>query len=397
MATTDVAGDGRAIGAGGIAALLVGVAVVGSNSLVLSPILSDVARDLRTDAAGVARAMAAYGGATTLSALLLAPLVDRYGIRSALLAGAAALFAGLVLSALSGSILALAGAQALAGLAAGVMLPAIYAAATTLARPSDGVLGKVLLGWSLALVGGVPLSALIAERAGWQASFAVLAGLAALAATGFLALPRQAPRASSKAAGGPIGGLGGAARRPGVAPLLLVQLLFMTAFYGTYAFLGDRLRTSLDLSSGGAGAVVLAYGIGFGLASLADGALSRIGGRRGMTLALLLVAAAYAALPLATTTLTGALAAAAFWGVANHLAMNAVVLRLGRLGGERAGAVLGLNSAVTYAGALAGPLLLGAAYGAGGFGPVAFGASAAAALAAAIATASRAGEGRPEG
>ncbi len=55
--------------------LMLGVAVVGSNSLALSPILSDVAADLRASPVEVARANAAYGGATALAALTLGGLV----------------------------------------------------------------------------------------------------------------------------------------------------------------------------------------------------------------------------------------------------------------------------------------------------------------------------------
>ena len=59
--------------------LLLGIAVTGSNSLVLSPILADVALGLGTTPVAVSRALAAYGGATALSAFLLAPRIDRVG------------------------------------------------------------------------------------------------------------------------------------------------------------------------------------------------------------------------------------------------------------------------------------------------------------------------------
>ena len=76
-----------------IVLLLLGIAVTGSNSLVLSPILADVALGLGTTPVAVSRALAAYGGATALSAFLLAPRIDRVGPRRALTAGMAALTA----------------------------------------------------------------------------------------------------------------------------------------------------------------------------------------------------------------------------------------------------------------------------------------------------------------
>ena len=61
--------------------LILGIAVIGSNSLALSPVLTDVAHSLSATPVQVARANAAYGGATALSALLLGPVVDRVGAR----------------------------------------------------------------------------------------------------------------------------------------------------------------------------------------------------------------------------------------------------------------------------------------------------------------------------
>ena len=362
--------------------LLLGVAVIGSNSLVLSPILTDVANDLGTLPSVIARAIAAYGGATALSALLLGFLIDRHGARAVLIGGSALLGIGTFGSAFAGSWGALAVAQAVAGLAAGVMLPAIYAAATTTGTPAEGarILGRVLTGWSVSLVAGVPASALVAERFGWHASFVVLGALVLLAFVGFVRMPRH-PRTKDIGAAPSAGALC-ALTMPGVPVLLLVQFLFMTAFYGTYAFFGDHLRTGLGLSTSMAGVVILFYGIGFGLAAIGDGLVDRIGPARVLPLALGFVAVAYAIMPLTAVALIGAFVAAFVWGFANHFVLNVIVLRLSDLSGDARGSVLGLNSAITYAGALVGPLVLGALYADEGFGALALGGAGCVALAA---------------
>lgn len=121
--------------------------------------------------------------------------------------------------------------------------------------------------------------------------------------------------------------------------------------------------------------------MGFGLASLGDRIVDRIGPARVLPFALGFVALAYATMPLTTAFELGAHLAAFGWGFANHVVLNVIVLRLGKLGGAERGAVLGLNSAVTYAGALAGPLVLGLAYAGSGFATLALGAAASVALA----------------
>ena len=354
--------------------LLLGVAVIGSNSLVLSPILTDVARDLGATPAVIARAIAAYGGATALSALLLGFTIDRYGARTVLVFGSILLGLGTFGSALASSWVTLALAQAAAGVAAGMMLPAIYAAATTTGTPEEGarILGRVLTGWSVSLVAGVPLSALIAERFGWHASFIALGVLVVVGLVGFVRMPRSR-RAANDEALSPEASPLSAVRIAGVPALLGVQFLFMTAFYGTYAFFGDHLRTNLDLSASLAGLVILFYGLGFGLATFGDALIDRIGPARALPFALGFVALAYATMPLTAVALIGAFAAAFVWGFANHFVLNVIVLRLSDLGGPVRGAVLGLNSAITYGGALVGPLALGALYASEGFAALAIG------------------------
>ncbi|MEM8627982.1 MAG: MFS transporter, partial [Pseudomonadota bacterium] len=158
-----------------------------------------------------------------------------------------------------------------------------------------------------------------------------------------------------------------ALRQPQVASLLAVQFCFMGAFYGSYSFIGDHIRTTLNVSAATAGQIVLAYGAGFGLASLADGVLDRIGARRGLPIAMALTVGVHVALAPATAVITTAILAGGIWGLTNHYAINLIVLRLTEVGGARRGSVLALNSAVTYLGALVGPLAAGALYTGAGF------------------------------
>jgi len=115
--------------------LVLGIAVIGSNSLALSPVLTDVAHSLAATPVQVARANAAYGGATALSALLLGSAVDRVGARRILVAGFAVMTLAMLASAAAAGWAMLAAAQGLAGLSAGVVLPATYAYATAAAPP----------------------------------------------------------------------------------------------------------------------------------------------------------------------------------------------------------------------------------------------------------------------
>ena len=320
--------------------LTAAVGIVGSNSLVLSPIAGAVARSFEGSvAADVVVAGAVYGLATAISALALAPQADRIGAARSLWLALALLVAGLALSALAPNLVTLSLAQALAGLAAGAALPACYGLAVQIAPPGQEsrTLGVVLTGWTLCLVAGVSGSAIVAEHLHWRAVFALLA---ALGVGVLLAVRRNARRdaAWARPERAPAGGAStplAALRVPGILPALGVCGAFMTAFYGVYAYLGAHLEGVLGRSTASAGLATLAYGTGFGLAVLLDGLIDRHGRRRVAPPAFAAVALVYALMVPAAAGYVPLVALCGLWGMANHVGLNLVVGRLTALDATR--------------------------------------------------------------
>ncbi|CAB3850089.1 MFS transporter [Achromobacter sp. K91] len=367
--------------ASSVPALMFAVSVVGSNGLALSPILSDVARSFSTSPLTISTAISAYGAATAASAFFLAARIDRIGVRRSLLGAMAVLIAALILSACAPHWVVLTLAQALAGAAAGVILPAAYGSAALIAPPGQEArtLGRVIAGWSVSLVAGVPLSALISDAVGWRATYATLALCAAIAVLGLRKLPERR-------AGNPaplrLSRLLAPLSYRDVPALLLGCLAFSSAFYGVYAFLADHVRGLLALSAGQVGFIAFAYGAGFLLAGVAGAPLiERLGPRRALPLALGVIALVYLGLLPAAHALSAVLAIATLWGAASQLSLNLLVLLLSRARPEERGAVLGLNTCTTYLGASVGTAIAGTIYTHAGF--EALGLAAACALAAA--------------
>jgi predicted MFS family arabinose efflux permease len=301
------------------------------------------------------KAAAAYGFATAISALTLAPILDRIGQRVGLLHSLFALMLGLAISALAPNLLVLCVAQMLAGLAAGCALPAVYALSGQVAEKGreSQTLGIVLTGWTVSLVLGVSLAAVVADFAHWRVVFGVLA-----LAAGCLAvevgrspgwgLPVPGARPSS-----PLTAL----RVRGIAPALLTVAAYMTAFYGLYTYLGPHLTGVLRLSTTSAGLAPAAYGLGFGLAAFLDRLLDRYGAATVAPLVFLILGLIYGALAAASTAAPGLIALCVVWGIANHVGLNLIVGRLTALDPAQQGAIMGLYSAVTYLTVSAGALL----------------------------------------
>lgn len=339
------------------------IGVIGCNSLSLGPIAPAVAESLGTDVPTVMIAASAFGLGTAASALFLARHIDRVGQWRMLRLAIAALAVALVLSAIAPDVRLLIAAQLVAGVASGIALPAIYGGAAAVAPPGreSRTIGIVLTGWTLSMVAGVSLSALVADLADWRAVYAIVAGLA-LAALAALSLAGR-DRQQAISAPLPLAAL----KTPGVKRLLVACGAFMTAFYGVYGYLGDHLHETLGKSVSINGVAALVYGTGFGGAALLDGIVDRIGAKRLMPFAFLAVALVYLLIALGAGSAAALIVLAFFWGLANHFGLNILIMRLTALDPEQRGTIMGLNSAVTYLAVFAGTSGLGMVYAAYGF------------------------------
>lgn len=360
--------QGRALVAATVA-LLLGVFAVGSEALVISPLLEDIAADFGTgvDAAGLS--VSVYGLAVAIVAPAAGWVADRASRRGAILAGLVVFAVAGILCAAAPSLLSLVAGRALCGVGTGLFLPAAYAwVGDEVPYESRArVMGWVIAGWALALVAGVPAGGFIGQVAGWREALAALAGLAALATV--LAV-RLLPSGSGAARTGDAGarvGLRRALGEPAVRWLLAVNLLDMLAFYGVYTYLGTFLREELDVRSGVAGALILFYGVGVAFMSVNGGLIDRLGKARTVTVTLVVLTGVYVALPWAAAlpvllaavlVLMGTQQCAFLTGMAT-LATNA--MPAGR------GAVVALMSCTTYIGVTLGAAAMGPVYAGPGY------------------------------
>ena len=336
--------------------LTAAIAVIGANSLALSPIAASVAVAFPgRSAADVMTAAAFYGLATAASALLLAAMADRIGAERALVRALWVLCVSLGLAALAPALWVLIAAQALAGVAAGMALPAIYTLTAQVAAKGreSQTLSFVLTGWTLSLVVGVGLAALLTDLLQWRAVFAVLALAALVLAFGVARCGEWGSVVRSKEPTSPLTAL----RVPGVPAVLINVAAYMTAFYGLYTYLGPYLGEVLQLPVSFSGLAIAVYGVGFGVAAPLGRWVDRheTGTVACMVFAGLIVVylglAAVAALPLLLLVLCLG------WGVGNHLGLNLLLRRLGELDSAQRGAIMGLYSAITYLCVFAGALL----------------------------------------
>ncbi|MEI8179983.1 MFS transporter [Aestuariivirga sp.] len=371
--------DGRA----SLLLLTLSIAAVGIQALMLSPLLTDIAAGLGTQAKEIGFAASAYGLGVASAALLAAPQLGRWPKRTAIRIAFAVLAASLFLCAFAWDWRVLAGAQLIAGLASGVIIPATYALTGDIAPPDrrSQDLGKVLFGWSIAMVAGVPLAAVLSAFVGWRGTFLIVGLVAALMPFAGALLPK----ATSFGAVGERVRYMDVLRLPGAWVGYLSTFAYMIAFYQTYTFIGDHVRQTHGAGAWLGGTISLAYGVGFGVGVVFDKVIDRKGPTRMLPLGLVLVSINYIVLPFAAERVLTVMAWPFFWGLANHFCMTVLVSYMNSLSPRLRGTIMGLFSFTTYfslgtAGAVYGPI-----YQAHGFFAVSLASAVTVAVAAVIA------------
>jgi len=326
--------------------LMIAVGLIGANSLILSPIASEVALGLGVaNPADVMSAAAAYGAGVSISALVMAPLADRIGADIALKHALILVAAALAISAAAPDMAFLTAGQMLAGVGVGMALPAIYTMAAVISKPGQEAqtIGKVLTGWTLAMVGGVTFSAYIAEFLGWRAVFSILS-IAVFSVLVFMYLVHipSAPRSDKVTS--PISAM----KVPGITGALFSVAMFGAGFYGVYNYLGTHITEVLGRSVSDGGQFTLLYGLGFGLAMIFDRYLDKLGPRRALAGIFAILVGLFATAYYISHAFTPFAILMFFWGMINHLGLNMTVNRLNKLDHSQRGAIMGLNSAVMY-------------------------------------------------
>lgn len=362
--------------------LTLSIAAVGIQALMLSPLLTDIAAGLGTQAKEIGFAASAYGVGVASAALLAAPRLGRWPKRAAIRIAFAVLSVSLFLCAFAWDWRVLAAAQLVAGLASGVIIPATYALTGDIAPPDrrSQDLGKVLFGWSIAMVAGVPLAALLSAFVGWRGTFLIVGAVAAAMPFAGALLPR------TDAVGlGERVRYSDVLRLPGAWTGYLSTFAYMIAFYQTYTFIGDHVRQTHGAGAWLGGSISLSYGLGFGLGVVFDKWIDAKGPVRMLPLGLTLVGINYLVLPFAAERIATVAAWPFFWGLANHFCMTTLVSYMNTLSARLRGTIMGLFSFTTYvslgtAGAVYGPV-----YQAHGFFAVSFASAATVAVAALIA------------
>ncbi|MEU0031304.1 MFS transporter [Streptomyces sp. NPDC006335] len=358
--------------------LMAGIFAVGSEELVVSPLLVRMATSFDTTVGVMALSVSVYGATTALGALVFAPLGDRVSRKLSLSVGMAVFILGTVLCACAPGTGLLFTGRALAGLAAGAFVPTAYAFVGDQIpyEHRAKAMGILVSSWSLSLVLGVPMGSFIGQWAGWRWTFGLLSligglVLAALLRAGGERRPSHESRTESyEPAGRSAGWTRSAARAfltPRVPAYVVTTFLVMLGWYGMYTFLGTALENRYGSASSLTGVMILLYGLGFASSSVTGRLADRLGKERVLTASLVALVPALVGVPLLIHW-TAPLAVCLFgWGILQSLVVTLLSTLLSESSQHHRGTVLAFYSLATNLAVAVGAAALAPLFTAHGF------------------------------
>lgn len=332
--------------------------VLGSGAFGLGGILEQVAADLKQPVQAVGQNMTAYAFSTALLAPVLLVLAGRWRRRTAVLATLGVFALGMLVSVLATDLRTLLIGRVLMG-AGACFTPLAAGIAVALVAPAQRgkALSTTFLGMSMSYVVGVPLGAWIGLTHGWRwPQIAVLVLLLVMMALVWRLMP-----ADVNAPGSSFKGLGALLKRSEVIRTLLMTLLYFTAIFSVFSYIGPVLLSLVPLSPAALSGTLVLFGLAGVAGTLSGGwATDRFGTMptlrvqlSGLLLMMLLVPLTKGLyLPLVLTLVV--------WGVCGFGMMAPQQSRLASASPSQAPLLMSLNTSMLYFGTALGAAVGGA-------------------------------------
>jgi predicted MFS family arabinose efflux permease len=329
-------------------ALMSGNFVIGCGIMVVPGTLNDLARSLQVSIA-LAGQLFALGAATVcFGAPLLAGWVAGFDRRRLLAASLVGYAAGHALCAAAPSYAALLPIRAATMLGAAVFTPQAAAAIGFMAPAEHRgrAIAFIFLGWSVASVFGLPLSAWLGETFGWRFAFVAVAVLSLLAAVWVFAVMPDGvrPAALSLAAW----------KRAFTSPLLIaivaVTFLAGAGQFTLFAYITPYFRDVLRTSTFESSLLLASFGVSGVIGNVVlTRVIDRVGAHVAATATVCLIATTFVLLPFVAGVIATGLALAP-WALGIFSGQSAQQARLSAVAPALAPALLALNTSAIYLG-----------------------------------------------
>ncbi|QHW34058.1 MFS transporter [Paenibacillus rhizovicinus] len=334
-------------------ALAFGAFFTATSELVVSGILNIIAADLRISLATAGLLITAYSAAFAIGTPIIVSLTSRVERRKVLAAALVLFIIGSFASSASTSIEMLMLSRIVLGISSGVYLVIAFGAAARIvpAEKLGSAIGTIVLGFSSAMILGVPIGIAVAERYSWQAIFLLLGIVSIVFA---ILLYRLLPEIEGDAP------IPFRKQFKALGNTVVISALVLTFFRESgnsvlFTYMSSFLQQILHFSISGVSAMMLVFGVVGAIASRIGGyVVDRWGAARMIIAGIAVHIAALALLPVFTGTVIAGvllLAVVVFGMFAVGPAIQSYFIQQAP---QSANLILSLNTSVIHLGLAAG-------------------------------------------
>lgn len=332
--------------------------VIGTGVLLPVGLLDQLARELSVSIPTAGLLMTVGGAVIAVGAPLAAAFTSRIDRRALLIFGLGLYAAGHAISAFAPGFTVLLATRAAMIIAAGIVTPQAAAAISALlpAERRSSAISFVFLGWSMAMVAGMPMASLIGDHWGWRTAFA-LEGL--LAAIVLVCIRMTIPK-GIRVVPLSLASWGQALSNPVFCLVLLVTAINSASQFILFGYLKPFLAAAATATPGMIAGLLAWQGV-WGVAGnlLASRIVGRFGEAAMVLAGLLSMTTGLALIGLGSSVLPILLLGIVLWGAGSFSANSVQQARLVGLIPAFASASIALNTSCTYLGQAVGSALGG--------------------------------------
>ena len=333
-------------------ALMFGNFVIGCGVMSVAGTLNDIAHSLQVSVALAGKLITIAAAMMAFGAPLLAGWVAGFDRRRLLALALLWYGAGHAISALMPSYGALWPVRAVTMLAAAVFTPQAAAAIGFMAAPQERgrAITFIFLGWSVASVLGLPMSAWLGETFGWGVAFDAIAALALIAAAWVYGVMPDGVRPAALS----LRAWKDVLTNPVLMAMVAVTALFGAGQFTLFSYFTPYYKLRLGASAEQITLLLMWFGA-FGLIGnlVLTRVVDRVGPSAAVTVAMALIAASLVLWPLGVGLISMGLVLVP-WALGCFSSNSAQQARLGQAAPALAPALMALNTSAIYVGQAAG-------------------------------------------
>ncbi|MBL3827205.1 MULTISPECIES: MFS transporter [unclassified Marinobacter] len=340
-----------------IATLALATFSIGADEYVLGPLFTPIGEDFGIPPAQVAWLISSFALPYALLAPFFGALADQVGRKNVMIPGLVLFVLATCATALSTSFTWALLSRVVTGAAAAAIMPTVFATISDNLKGSQQLqaMGVVQLGLTLGLILSPAIGSYLVVLANWRSSFWAISLIALVTLLFCLLLFPSERRANTlktdEKLSWPL-----ALSQPGVFPALTMMMLGLGVAVGTYAIVGELLRSRYDYSTGQVGMVMASFGATTIIGNLLVGPLHRLFHN---TITVIAAGMLCVAAGIGTVTLTSELSftefwiAGACWMIGGGFAAPALQSLLGNLDDRNKGLILASGSSCLNLGIMA--------------------------------------------